>query len=142
MSGELEMMAARPNKLLMRVSIPAIGTVEEGYDGKVGWSIDPVAGPVADDGPPALTSAPTKRGSTPRSTGPITSRRCPCVGREELDSRTCIGVKVVTLSRQRTVRVVRAADGLQVGIEATRETPLGIVPTDDHHERLPEVRHS
>ena len=46
MSGELEMMAARPNKLLTRITIAGIGgPVEEGYDGKVGWSIDPFRGP-------------------------------------------------------------------------------------------------
>ena len=45
LTGTLDMMSARPNKTLMRVSIPAIGTVEEGFDGKVGWSIDPVQGP-------------------------------------------------------------------------------------------------
>ncbi len=38
-------MAARPNKLLRKVEIPSVGHVESGYDGKVGWSIDPLAGP-------------------------------------------------------------------------------------------------
>ena len=45
LNGTLDMMSARPNKLLMRLSIPAIGTVEEGFDGKVGWSLDPLQGP-------------------------------------------------------------------------------------------------
>src|SRR5690242_10881620 len=34
MSGSLEMMAARPSKLLTRITIAGIGPVEEGYDGK------------------------------------------------------------------------------------------------------------
>ena len=45
LTGTLEMLAARPNKALMRVSIAPIGTIEEGFDGKVGWSIDPIQGP-------------------------------------------------------------------------------------------------
>ncbi len=44
-NGDFEMSAARPNKLLLKVTIAGIGAIESGYDGKVGWSIDPASGP-------------------------------------------------------------------------------------------------
>src|SRR5262245_45170101 len=35
-SGKMEVFAARPNKLLMKVSMPAIGDVTTGFNGEVG----------------------------------------------------------------------------------------------------------
>jgi hypothetical protein len=45
LSGSFELTAARPNKSLTRATIEGIGRVEEGFDGKIGWSIDPIGGP-------------------------------------------------------------------------------------------------
>src|SRR5262245_34567226 len=43
--GDLEVLSARPAKLLHRVTIPGIGRIENGYDGTVAWSLSPIAGP-------------------------------------------------------------------------------------------------
>ena len=43
--GEFEVALARPAKLLQRISVPTLGQFEQGYDGKVAWSIDPQSGP-------------------------------------------------------------------------------------------------
>ena len=42
--GDLEVFAAVPNLMLVRVEITGIGTVRQGYDGEVGWSINPATG--------------------------------------------------------------------------------------------------
>jgi hypothetical protein len=44
-SGTLVMYSAKPDKRLVRVSIPSIGEIEEGYDGVTGWTINPMTGP-------------------------------------------------------------------------------------------------
>lgn len=44
-SGDFELLAARPNRLLYRATVPAIGVIEQGFDGKVGWTLNPVSGP-------------------------------------------------------------------------------------------------
>jgi hypothetical protein len=128
LAGTLEMMAARPNKVLMRLSIPAIGTMEEGFDGKVGWSIDPVQGP----------SLMTDRQLSERADEAVFDaelhqadyvKEMSVVGREVLDKRDVYRVKVVTLRGNEQFELFDVANGLQVAVEASRDTPLGIVPT-------------
>lgn len=48
--GDLEVFAAAPNKLFIRVDIAGFGQVRQGYDGEVGWSINPAVGPMVLDG--------------------------------------------------------------------------------------------
>jgi hypothetical protein len=50
MNGEIEIMGAKPNKQVVRSTIPGVGVVAGGYDGEVGWSIDPSLGPLVLEG--------------------------------------------------------------------------------------------
>jgi hypothetical protein len=128
LTGSLDMMAARPNKLLMRVSIAAIGSVEEGFDGKIGWSIDPLQGP----------SLVTDRQLSERADEAWFDaelhqsdyiREMSVVGRESMDKRDVYRLKVVTLRGNEQFELFDADSGLQVAVEASRDTPLGIVPS-------------
>ena len=56
MEGTLEIIQAKPNKSLMRITLPGVGTMEEGFDGTHGWSINPVTGPSAPPGQAARGS--------------------------------------------------------------------------------------
>ena len=51
MSGDVETLLARPAKMITRVTVNGAGKFEEGYDGKIGWSLDPVNGPALVNGP-------------------------------------------------------------------------------------------
>lgn len=46
MSGTIELFAARPNKMLAKTTLAGIGDVQEGFDGKVAWSMSPMTGPM------------------------------------------------------------------------------------------------
>jgi hypothetical protein len=48
--GDLEVFGAEPNKMLVRVEIPGVGVVRQGYDGEVGWSINPATGAMVLEG--------------------------------------------------------------------------------------------
>jgi hypothetical protein len=50
MSGKIELMAARPNKTVTRVSIPGVGDIEDGFDGTRGWSVNPMTGAMLTSG--------------------------------------------------------------------------------------------
>ena len=39
------MLATRPNKMITRAKLAGIGEMEQAYDGKIAWSIDPITGP-------------------------------------------------------------------------------------------------
>lgn len=50
MSGDLEVAAAAPNRFFMRIALPGFGEVKAGYDGEVGWSMNPAMGPMVLEG--------------------------------------------------------------------------------------------
>jgi hypothetical protein len=49
--GDVRIVAAAPNRMKMTISLPGVGNLERGYDGKIGYSIDPVMGPRLIEGP-------------------------------------------------------------------------------------------
>ena len=128
LSGTLEMLSARPNKSLMRVSIAPIGTIEEGFDGKVGWSIDPIQGPslmmdrqLSERADEAVFDAELHQADYVKEMS--------VVGRESLDGRDVYRLKVVTIRGNEQFELFDVANGLMVAMEASRDTPLGIVPS-------------
>jgi len=128
LNGELDMLSARPNKMLMRVTIPAIGTLEEGFDGKIGWSMDPLQGPslvkdrqLSERADEAWFDAELHRDDY--------IKEMTVVGRESLDKRDVYRLKVVTLRGNEQFELYDVDNGLQVAVEASRDTPLGIVPS-------------
>jgi hypothetical protein len=46
MSGTIEVFAARPNKIVAKTTLAGIGDIQEGFDGKVAWSMSPMTGPM------------------------------------------------------------------------------------------------
>ena len=46
MTGAVEVFAARPNKVLTKMTLGGIGETAEGFDGTVAWSISPMTGPM------------------------------------------------------------------------------------------------
>ena len=44
-TGDLDLFEGRPDKQLYRVNVPGVGRVENGYNGKVGWTVSPLSGP-------------------------------------------------------------------------------------------------
>ena len=128
MTGQLEMMAARPNKMLTRINVTGLGPVEEGFDGKVGWSIDPLRGPALVTGRGLEERADEAWFDAPLH-GPDHVKSMTVVGKEEFDKRQVFRVKVVSVRGTEQFELFDVATGHQAGVEATRDTPFGMVPT-------------
>lgn len=45
MTGELEVAAGQPNLIAMKITIPGVGDVLQGFDGTHAWAMDPFQGP-------------------------------------------------------------------------------------------------
>jgi hypothetical protein len=91
-SGALELLSARPNKLLYRVTIAGIGRIESGYDGSIGWTISPIAGPellsgkqLADAADDACASSPPAAARRSTATTPT---RSACSSRRDAARRS------------------------------------------------------
>jgi len=45
LSATMEIYAAAPNKMSSKMSLPGMGEVEQGFNGTVGWQVNPMQGP-------------------------------------------------------------------------------------------------
>lgn len=45
MRGDMTIVAAAPDRILVVVTLPGLGELQRGYNGKLAWSIDPAIGP-------------------------------------------------------------------------------------------------
>jgi hypothetical protein len=126
--GELEVLSARPAKVLYRVSVPGIGRIENGFDGLVGWSVSPVAGPELLAGRQLSEAADDAWFDAPLH-APSHVRELTTVARTEFDGRPAYKVRVVFASGNEQMEYFDVETGLQVGSEAARATPQGVVQT-------------
>jgi hypothetical protein len=127
-SGALELRSARPAKLLYRVTVPGIGRIESGYDGRVGWSISPISGPELMTGRQLSETADEAwfDGALHLSDH---VRELTTIGLETFDNKPAYRVRVVFRSGNEQFEFFEAASGLQIGTEAVRTTSQGNVPT-------------
>jgi len=127
-TGDLELLAARPARVLYRVTVPGLGRIENGYDGKVAWSLSPVSGPELLTGRQLSETADDAWfDGTLHAPGHV--KELTTLAREEFDGRPAFKVKVVFASGNEQVEYFDAENGLQLGSESARATPQGVVQT-------------
>jgi hypothetical protein len=127
-SGEFEMLLARPAKLLQRVTIPTMGQFEQGYDGKVAWSIDAQSGPALMVGRELAEIAEDAWFDGPLHQ-PSRFRSLETLERTEFDGRPAFKVKAVFVSGTEQIEYFDAETSFEIGWEASRATSNGILPT-------------
>lgn len=127
-SGDLEVLSARPARLLYRVTVPGIGRIENGYDGRVGWSVSPITGPELLKARQLSESADDARFDGALH-APEHVRELTTLGRVEFDARPAFKVKVVMTSGNEQIEYFDTETGLQIGSEAARAVPQGVVQT-------------
>ena len=115
--------------MIIKVTVPGLGQIESGYDGKVGWTMDPVTGPAILKGRQlSETADDCVLRRHPSRSGPCERSR-PWSATETFDGRKTTKLKIVTLSGSEQMEYFDVETGLQIGTEASRETPMGITPS-------------
>lgn len=130
MSGTLDLMTARPARMRLRVTLEGVGKIETGYDGKVGWSIDPISGPAVLSGR-ELSEMADDSTFDALFYGPAYVKEFVPVAREHFGPTPAIKVKVVLQSGTEQFEYFDAVAGFVLGFEGTRATPMGNVPTTE-----------
>ena len=125
-TGTVQIIAARPNKTLLKAEIAGIGALESGFDGERGWSVDPIMGPSL------LTGKQLEQARFDASfDGPFhdLSRftSLAAAGTEEFDGRQAHRVNAVNTAGDKSAEYFDAETGLHAGSVATRETPMGAI---------------
>lgn len=127
-TGDFELFSARPARVLLRVNIEGIGKVENAYDGKVGWSVNPISGPELLKDKQLTEASEEAWFDSPLHT-PDRVRSMEVVGRVQFDGHETWKLKVVLPSGNEQFEYFDVTSGLQAGSEMTRTLPQGVVPT-------------
>ena len=124
--GTLEVFAAKPDKLKVKVDLPGVGNVIYGYDGKVGWSIDPILGPMVMDG---KRLEQLKKEANYYSTlhDDTDFKSMETLEATQFEGKECYKLKLVRESGDESTEYYDAKTGFLVGLTATQESPLGPV---------------
>jgi hypothetical protein len=124
--GDLEVLTARPAKQLYRVTVPNIGRIENGYDGVIGWSVSPAAGPELLSGRQLAEAADDAWFDGPLH-APGHVRELTTMALTDFDGKPAVKVRVVYMSGSEQIEYFDAKTGLQIGAESTRAMPQGLV---------------
>jgi len=124
--GDLEVLTARPAKQLYRVTVPSIGRIENGYDGAIGWSVSPAAGPELFSGRQLAEAADDAWFDGPLH-APGHVRELTTLARADFDGKPAYKVRVVFMSGSEQIEYFDTKTGLQIGVESSRAMPQGVV---------------
>lgn len=123
-TGTLEIWQGRPNRTLMRASVPNYGDVHTGFTGEVGWSLDPMEGARLLDGPEADQAQDDAHFDshlrTPELIDSMTT-----LERTTLSGYDCYKVRTVWKTGRITQDCFSADTGLLVGSLRTHQAPTG-----------------
>jgi hypothetical protein len=124
--GEMEMLAARPDLMRVRMTIQGVGEIQSGYDGKVGWSVNPLTGPMLLEGKALQqTKADSDFDAVLHTDNAFTSLET--VERTTFEGRPAYKVRAVRTTGDEDFEFFDAENGLMLGAIVTRESPMGSV---------------
>jgi len=130
LSGEMEIHVAAPNKLYTTMTVPGVGQIRTGFNGEVGWSANPVIGPMILEG--AQLQQLKQQADFYSVLHPekhIASFEP--VGQKDFEGKTCYEVKVTTKWDEEYTEYYAMETGLLAGSVRSQESPMGpIVATN------------
>lgn len=124
LSGPFEMLAARPNLSLMRMTLTGVGDMQEGFDGKVGWMWSPLTGPMLTEGA-QLEQKKFDSDFYGDLKDPSRYRSITTVERTTFDGRECYKVRLVNHAGVEDIEFYEVESGLKAGGQMSRESPMG-----------------
>jgi len=125
MTGTFEAFAAKPDKMLVRMSLGGIGETQEGFNGTIGWSINSMTGPTVLQGKEL-----SEKKFDADFYGELTGERydsMTTVERTTFDGRPCYKVRLVRKGGGEDFAFYDVATGLKAGSITSRESPMGTV---------------
>jgi hypothetical protein len=125
-NGKLEVWAARPNKLLMKMSVPGVGDFDSGFDGKIAWMNSALTGPMLLEGKMGAEIA-TQADFDHTLHDPADYTKLEMLGSEEFNGEQCYKLKLVHKTGFESTEFFSQKTGLQRGFIATQESPLGAI---------------
>ena len=124
MSAEMLVKSMAPDKMRMDMTIPGMGKIEAGFDGEVAWAMNPMAGPMIQEG---KELAQTKRQADFFSDlhGENLFKSMTNSGQADFEGKPCWKVELVTPEGETVVEYFNVETGLVDGSTLTQESPMG-----------------
>lgn len=126
LKGQVETFQMKPNRSVSRVTIDGFGEIRRGFDGTVGWSMNPMEGPRLVEGDELRQ---LRDDSDPRTlvrdTAMIASMQT--VERTEMNGQPCFRVRISWKSGRETSDCYAVDGGLLIGSTINVVSPMGSV---------------
>jgi hypothetical protein len=126
MTAELEMSALAPDKMLMVMELPNVGSLRTGYDGKIGWMENPMTGPMILDG--------DQLGDLVRQSDFYSDLRyeelystMETVAKTDFAGQPAYKVRLVDDKGKETMEYFAVDSGLKIGFEGEQTSEMGTV---------------
>ena len=123
-TGKMEMFHAKPNMFLQRISLPGIGDIEEGFDGKVGWTTSALTGPILFEGK-QLEERAFDADFYDELKNPDRFESIATVEQTTFEERPVYKIRLVKKIGGEDVEFYDVQTGLRAGGVSTRESPMG-----------------
>jgi hypothetical protein len=134
LSGDMEIFtAANPDRAFQRVTIPGVGEILQGYDGERGWSINPVTGPMLQQGKELEQArfdadfySELRDAKNYKSITTVAKTTCPGTRQNPSpEPRSCYKVSLVHPDGTEDFDFYDTETSLRVASVQTRESPMG-----------------
>ena len=129
MVGTIEMFgAANPDRTLVKITIPGLGEMVNGYDGAHGWAVTPMTGPMLQQGKELdQTKLDAEFYGELRESKRYKSMKT--LEKTTFEGRPCYKVSLVRTDGNEDFEFYDVETGLRAGSINTRESPMGTVTT-------------
>ena len=124
--GDVEILAARPDLMRLRMTIPGVGEIQSGYNGKVAWSVNPLTGPMLMQGK-SLEQARLDADFDSAQHLDTQYKLLETIEKTTFEGRPAYKVRAVRTTGDEDFEYYDADNGLMLGAEVTRESPMGAV---------------
>jgi hypothetical protein len=127
MRGDLSIAAAAPDLIRVVVTLPGLGELQRGYNGKLGWSIDPAIGPRLLEGN-ELAEFRHSADFYEDLHEPAKFKSITVVGKTSFEGQDCYELKLVRDSGFQYTEFFSVQTGLLAGGKLNASSQMGSVP--------------
>lgn len=123
-TGTLEIWQGRPDRTFVLASVPGFGEVRTGFNGSIGWSVDPTEGPRVLAGPEAAQAADDAHFESHLRPA-VLIESMTSIERTTLSGYDCYKVRTVWKSGRETMDCFSTETGFLIGSLRTHESSTG-----------------
>ena len=124
-TADMETFAAAPNKSATKSTIAGLGEMLQGFDGEVGWDVNPMAGPRLLTDKELVQAKENSDFYGSRLFSPELYTSMSVLEETEFSGEKAYKVKMVRKSGNEQTHYFSVASGLLLGSEITQDSPMG-----------------